>query len=217
MLLFRPFLSHFTRKLRHTPAELEETITKCLDSAMKTIDVIYDIYRVHTFFRCWFVPLVSRLCTGIKTNEKGGTTQRMSCLPRQRSSFPCRNWACVNERFRLRVLSKWLSRFSRPWMNLWLRANPSILSSITCASSEHRIIVATPVIRTTALLKRLPHRRQVIPTPFRQLSMLKRLLDRDLDSLGLIFQYVPLPLFFSRCDTDWIGMGVWVWIPGLLL
>lgn len=55
MLLFRPFLSHFTRKLRHTPAELEETITKCLDAAMKTIDVIYDIYRVHTFFRCWFV------------------------------------------------------------------------------------------------------------------------------------------------------------------
>ncbi|KAF9893930.1 hypothetical protein FE257_008901 [Aspergillus nanangensis] len=54
MLLFRPFLSHFTRKLRHTPTELEETITKCLDAAMKTIEVIYDIYRVHTFFRCWW-------------------------------------------------------------------------------------------------------------------------------------------------------------------
>ncbi|RAL02066.1 RmlC-like cupin [Aspergillus ibericus CBS 121593] len=54
MLLFRPFLSHFTRKLRHTPMELEETIVKCLDAAMKTIQVIYDIYRIHTFFRCWW-------------------------------------------------------------------------------------------------------------------------------------------------------------------
>ncbi|KAI2792871.1 hypothetical protein POX_b02914 [Penicillium oxalicum] len=54
MLLFRPFLSHFTRKLRHPPNELEETISKCLDAAMKTIEVIYDIYRVHTFFRCWW-------------------------------------------------------------------------------------------------------------------------------------------------------------------
>ncbi|BCR87969.1 uncharacterized protein ACHE_40533S [Aspergillus chevalieri] len=54
MLLFRPFLSHFTRKLRHTPAELEETINKCLDAAMKTIEVIHDIYRIHTFFRCWW-------------------------------------------------------------------------------------------------------------------------------------------------------------------
>ncbi|KAG2416019.1 hypothetical protein HFD88_007211 [Aspergillus terreus] len=54
MLLFRPFLGHFTRKLRHTPSELEETIAKCLDAAMRTIEVIYDIYRVHTFFRCWW-------------------------------------------------------------------------------------------------------------------------------------------------------------------
>ncbi|KNG89379.1 hypothetical protein ANOM_001872 [Aspergillus nomiae NRRL 13137] len=54
MLLFRPFLSHFTRKLRHPPIELEQTIGKCLDAAMKTIEVIYDIYRVHTFFRCWW-------------------------------------------------------------------------------------------------------------------------------------------------------------------
>ncbi|OJJ48751.1 hypothetical protein ASPZODRAFT_130868 [Penicilliopsis zonata CBS 506.65] len=54
MLLFRPFLSYFSRKLRHTPVELEETISKCLDAAMKTIEVIYDIYRIHTFFRCWW-------------------------------------------------------------------------------------------------------------------------------------------------------------------
>ncbi|OGE49599.1 hypothetical protein PENARI_c020G11706 [Penicillium arizonense] len=54
MLLFRPFLSHFTRKLRHPPNELDQTIDKCLDAAMKTIQVIHDIYRVHTFFRCWW-------------------------------------------------------------------------------------------------------------------------------------------------------------------
>ncbi|PYI20698.1 hypothetical protein BO99DRAFT_421393 [Aspergillus violaceofuscus CBS 115571] len=54
MLLFRPFLSHFTRKLRHPPMELEQTIAKCLDAAMKTIEVIYDIYRIHEFFRCWW-------------------------------------------------------------------------------------------------------------------------------------------------------------------
>ena len=53
MLLFRPFLSHFTRKLRHPPTELDQTIDKCLDSAMKTLQVVHDIYRVHTFFRCW--------------------------------------------------------------------------------------------------------------------------------------------------------------------
>lgn len=58
MLLFRPFLSHFTRKLRHPPNELEETIAKCLDAAMKTIEVIHDIYRVHTFFRCWYVSRI---------------------------------------------------------------------------------------------------------------------------------------------------------------
>ncbi|CAG8246300.1 unnamed protein product [Penicillium salamii] len=54
MLLFRPFLSHFTRKLRHPPTELDQTIDKCLDSAMKTLQVVHDIYRVHTFFRCWW-------------------------------------------------------------------------------------------------------------------------------------------------------------------
>ncbi|KAH2403659.1 hypothetical protein KXV53_001187 [Aspergillus fumigatus] len=54
MLLFRPFLSYFTRKMRHTPTEPDETIAKCLDAAMKTIEVIYNIFRVHTFFRCWW-------------------------------------------------------------------------------------------------------------------------------------------------------------------
>ncbi|CAI7606074.1 unnamed protein product [Penicillium glandicola] len=53
-LLFRPFLSHFARKLQHPPTELDQTFDKCLDSAMKTLQVIHDLYRVHTFFRCWW-------------------------------------------------------------------------------------------------------------------------------------------------------------------
>ncbi|KAL2811459.1 fungal-specific transcription factor domain-containing protein [Aspergillus cavernicola] len=79
MLLFRPFLGHFTsfqthhhhhhQHARQTEIEpkpdpdpesidlqckLTETITKCLDAAEKTISVIQDIYRLHTFFRCWW-------------------------------------------------------------------------------------------------------------------------------------------------------------------
>ncbi|KAF9252862.1 transcriptional regulator family: Fungal Specific TF [Penicillium roqueforti] len=54
MLLFRPFLSHFPRKLRHSPSELDQTFDKCLDAAMKTLQVLHDLYRVHTFFRCWW-------------------------------------------------------------------------------------------------------------------------------------------------------------------
>ncbi|KAL3476845.1 hypothetical protein BJX99DRAFT_270197 [Aspergillus californicus] len=85
MLLFRPFLSHFTTDTASFPirthpsphllhktvsgspqrldpepeqtelqSKLSETITKCLDAAEKTIAVIHDIYRLHTFFRCWW-------------------------------------------------------------------------------------------------------------------------------------------------------------------
>ncbi|GFF22927.1 quercetin 2,3-dioxygenase [Aspergillus udagawae] len=54
MLLFRPFLSYFTRKQPHTPTALEEPMAKCLDAAVKTIEIIYNIFRIHTFFRCWW-------------------------------------------------------------------------------------------------------------------------------------------------------------------
>ncbi|KAJ5154352.1 transcriptional regulator family: Fungal Specific TF [Penicillium coprophilum] len=54
MLLFRPFLSHFKRKLRNAPSELDQTFNKCLDSAMKALQLVHDIYRVHTFFSCWW-------------------------------------------------------------------------------------------------------------------------------------------------------------------
>ncbi|KAL4870306.1 fungal-specific transcription factor domain-containing protein [Aspergillus spectabilis] len=62
MLLFRPFLRHSSVSGQGTGADsdtsltnqLTETITKCLDAAENTIVVIHDIYRVHTFFRCWW-------------------------------------------------------------------------------------------------------------------------------------------------------------------
>ncbi|KAL4916863.1 RmlC-like cupin domain-containing protein [Aspergillus aurantiobrunneus] len=75
-LLFRPFLRYSTglgnrprsrageRSAAETEADadtshsiatqLGQTISKCLDAAQNTISVIHDIYRVHTFFRCWW-------------------------------------------------------------------------------------------------------------------------------------------------------------------
>ncbi|KAJ5124501.1 uncharacterized protein N7515_008326 [Penicillium bovifimosum] len=54
MLLFRPFLSHFPRTPSREPDELDQAIDKCLESAMKSLQIIHDIYCVHTFFRCWW-------------------------------------------------------------------------------------------------------------------------------------------------------------------
>ncbi|KAL2787368.1 hypothetical protein BJX66DRAFT_327911 [Aspergillus keveii] len=98
MLLFRPFLNHYTSRTQskgqaqhqsqgrrlsvqdqgHThpalssaadqPDEFTSTspststsdilitqvIRKCLDAAERTIAVMHDIYRLHTFFRCWW-------------------------------------------------------------------------------------------------------------------------------------------------------------------
>ncbi|KAJ5566162.1 hypothetical protein N7535_007800 [Penicillium sp. DV-2018c] len=54
MLLFRPFLSHFTCPPRRQPNELDRAIDKCLESAMRSLQIIRDVYCVHTFFRCWW-------------------------------------------------------------------------------------------------------------------------------------------------------------------
>ncbi|KGO66406.1 Transcription factor, fungi [Penicillium italicum] len=54
MLLFRPFLSRFTRKSQHPRNELDQIFDKCLDAAIKALQVLHDLYRVHTFFRCWW-------------------------------------------------------------------------------------------------------------------------------------------------------------------
>ncbi|KAL4943429.1 hypothetical protein BDV06DRAFT_211075 [Aspergillus oleicola] len=42
------------KREKETTTLLSTAITKCLDAARHTISVIHDIYRVHTFFRCWW-------------------------------------------------------------------------------------------------------------------------------------------------------------------
>ncbi|KAL1968879.1 hypothetical protein VTN77DRAFT_1240 [Rasamsonia byssochlamydoides] len=60
MLLFRPFLAYSTRSTKQAqappaaPSLLEEAANKCLHSARRTIEIIYDTFRTHTFFRCWW-------------------------------------------------------------------------------------------------------------------------------------------------------------------
>lgn len=53
-LLFRPFLRNHIHNLEDTPPEIRGPISKCLDSAKKTIEVIYNTYRAHSFFRSWY-------------------------------------------------------------------------------------------------------------------------------------------------------------------
>ncbi|RJE18910.1 Cupin domain protein [Aspergillus sclerotialis] len=53
-LLFRPLLRNYIHNLGDGSADLRESTHKCLDSAKKTIEVIYNTYSVHTFFRCWW-------------------------------------------------------------------------------------------------------------------------------------------------------------------
>ncbi|KAF2083759.1 hypothetical protein K490DRAFT_50891 [Saccharata proteae CBS 121410] len=60
MLLLRPFILHAGRSAstdqRSAPdPALQEAIDKCTDSAMKTIEIIYETCRVHLFFRSWQV------------------------------------------------------------------------------------------------------------------------------------------------------------------
>lgn len=52
-LLFGPFLRNCIHRLGDTPPELRQPISRCLDSAKKTIEVIYNTYTAHTFFRSW--------------------------------------------------------------------------------------------------------------------------------------------------------------------
>lgn len=53
ILLFGSFLLRATNGANMTPAA-QQYIQKCLDSAKETIDIIYDTYRHHDFFRTWF-------------------------------------------------------------------------------------------------------------------------------------------------------------------
>jgi ferritin-like metal-binding protein YciE len=40
---------------RASNAELREQISKCLDSARLTIEIIYEIFQHQDFFRTWYV------------------------------------------------------------------------------------------------------------------------------------------------------------------
>lgn len=63
MFIFRPFLAYLTLtpqseggKTRAPEAQrlLEMAAKKCLDSARKTVDIIYETFRQYSFFRCWW-------------------------------------------------------------------------------------------------------------------------------------------------------------------
>ncbi|KAM0268935.1 hypothetical protein ACHAPA_004535 [Fusarium lateritium] len=54
MLLFRPFVTQCARESNQLPPELMTAVDKCLSSAKKTIETVYEAYKVHTYFRTWW-------------------------------------------------------------------------------------------------------------------------------------------------------------------
>ncbi|KAH8901360.1 hypothetical protein GQ53DRAFT_850945 [Thozetella sp. PMI_491] len=55
MLLFRPFLSFLMRdSVESDDPILIEAADKCIQSAQRTIEVMYDVFKVHTYFRTWW-------------------------------------------------------------------------------------------------------------------------------------------------------------------
>ncbi|KAJ4258989.1 hypothetical protein NW762_008077 [Fusarium torreyae] len=54
MLLFRPFVTQCARNSTQPPYELMAAVEKCISSAQKTIEIVYEAYKVHTYFRTWW-------------------------------------------------------------------------------------------------------------------------------------------------------------------
>ncbi|KAH7003109.1 fungal-specific transcription factor domain-containing protein [Fusarium venenatum] len=55
MLLFRPFVTRCTREPNQQPSnELVGAVNKCVSSAQRTIEIMYETYKVHTYFRTWW-------------------------------------------------------------------------------------------------------------------------------------------------------------------
>lgn len=89
MVLFRPFLAYLTSTTEDlngknwTPeaqAVLEMAARKCIDSSKKTVEIIYETFRQHTFFRCWYVAAHFFFWLSLtKESFLGGITQRISC------------------------------------------------------------------------------------------------------------------------------------------
>lgn len=68
MFIFRPLLSYLTispqgedgkAQAPEAQRRLETAAKKCLDSARKTVDIIYEMFRQHSLFQCWYVPSTS--------------------------------------------------------------------------------------------------------------------------------------------------------------
>lgn len=53
MLLFASFLTSAASVQRSSASLFKENVAKCLDSAKQTVDIIYETYRHHDFFRTW--------------------------------------------------------------------------------------------------------------------------------------------------------------------
>ena len=56
MLLFRPFLTHSTLNAGLLGDDWKAAVGKCIISAQKTIEIVYEAYKVHTYFQTWYVP-----------------------------------------------------------------------------------------------------------------------------------------------------------------
>ncbi|CAF3524518.1 unnamed protein product [Fusarium graminearum] len=55
MLLFRPFLTRCTPEPDEQSSNaLNGAVDKCVSSAQRTIEIIYETYKVHTYFRTWW-------------------------------------------------------------------------------------------------------------------------------------------------------------------
>ncbi|KAH6950954.1 hypothetical protein DER45DRAFT_544269 [Fusarium avenaceum] len=54
MLLFRPFVTQCAREPCQPSDELMRAVEKCISSAQKTIEIVYEAYKVHTYFRTWW-------------------------------------------------------------------------------------------------------------------------------------------------------------------
>jgi hypothetical protein len=54
MLLFRPYLSFTLQHLICKDDALDLAITKCVSSAKQTIELIYDTFMLHAYFRIWY-------------------------------------------------------------------------------------------------------------------------------------------------------------------
>ena len=54
MVLFRPFLICTTRNTRHGSPMLNTAVTKCVDAASRSIELMHETFCKHAYFRTWW-------------------------------------------------------------------------------------------------------------------------------------------------------------------